>query len=1151
MFNFLKFYYDLNKFEPIVKNIIQSNNSYFYNTAVNIQKLITIDLFNKTNKTIVVVYPNMYEATLAYEDYLELIEADKISFFPVEEWVASEIIASSDNYKIDRINALLKILKGTPQIIITTSEGLTRNVINKNKIEESIIKIEKNKCYNRNKLIENLVNLGYRKTYFVETPGTYSVRGSVIDIYSINMEKPIRIDFFDDEIENIKKFDISSQRSLEQIDFTYIYPYYEIVYCNDKIPIIKQNILKSQGTNEKSLKIINDIENHNNLDFLYLYLPYIDEDYQPIMNLIKDKIYIFNNIHKILEKEKQNFSELFEYLSSNNIVLKTDFLQTTLDFIRNNIKNVFFESFNTLFTDLKYDYICDLGTSNSIDYSNYLQHMIEEVSLNSTKTYIVTHYDKMKLKLIQDLLENNNIKYNYCECNEDIKNKTINLVVSDNALGFIDYELNLEIITPKQFARGKIYKTSKYKQLNEQIIQIYNKEDLSYGDYVVHEDYGIGKYLGIKTMENKKIKNDYLMVEYADNGKLYIPVEKVYRLQKYLGSFDKIPKLTKLNTKEWEKKKSRIKEKLIQIAKNLIKTQAKRELLKGYIYKKDSQEQISFENDFQYTETIDQIKAIEDIKRDMESEHPVDRLICGDVGFGKTEVALRAAFKAVDNGKQVAVLAPTTVLSRQHYFTFKERCEKYGVRVELLNRFVDNKNVKVILDGLERGYVDIVIGTHRLLSNDIVFKNLGLLVIDEEQRFGVEHKEKIKLVKANVDVISMSATPIPRTLQMSLSGLKEMSLIETPPTNRKSIQTYILKRNDSVVREAIYREMSRKGQVFYLLNKINKLDAISAYIKRLVPKANVGIIHGKMNKEDIEEVLNNFLDKKYDVLVCTTIIETGIDIPNANTLIVEQADHLGLAQLYQIRGRIGRSEQIGYAYLMYDNDLSLTDIAQKRLNAIKEFTSLGSGYKIAMRDLSIRGAGDILGNEQSGFIDDIGIELYMQMLDDAINEEKGNIKTKDIDKNYDLNISKTIDDSYVNEDYIKILMHQEISKVFNKEQVLQLLNEFSDRYGKVTNQLKIYIYSKYLETLLKKNGVEKYKVYENTVEFNFDVEHTSKMPYIYFLKNAKSIAPMWKYEYKHQKIYISIILNEHNALYSDNSFIYQIISFMENLKINV
>ena len=1147
MFDIIKYFNNTSKYQNILEKVTVSKNTCLYNCASNIQKLFSLELFNKTKTTTFIVYPNIYEATIAYEDYLELTEAEKISFFPVEELVASELVASSNEYRLQRIKTLFKLVNNIPCIVITTPEGITRNVVNKNRLIDSVINLKTKQVYKRDELIKDLVIRGYQKVSFVETMGTYSVRGSVVDIYAINSNDPIRIDFFDDEIENIKTFDISTQRSNNKLEEVDIYPFYELLYYEDEIERIKKDILGKIGLNERTLKVIENIENHNNLDQLYLYLPYIDSNYQNICDLVNNKYLILSNLQKIIEKENQNYSELYEYISENKITLENDFLKRTLEIIHSNNKNVFFESFNALYEEIACDYRASVESSNNIDYTNYLMHMIEEFKLNNKKTYIVTHYYESKLKLIKDLLDNNNVEYICVDKEEKIKSNKIKLVIANNALGYIDYELKTEIITPKQFAKGKIYKISKYQQETNKTVQIYNKEDLIVGDYVVHQDYGIGKYLGIKTIENKKVKNDYLIIEYAENGKLYIPVEKVCRLQKYLGSFDKVPKLTKLNTKEWEKKKAKVKEKLIQIAKDLIKTQAKRELLKGYIYKKDSEEQLAFESDFEYTETLDQIRAIEDVKKDMESEQPVDRLICGDVGFGKTEVALRAAFKAVDNGKQVALLAPTTVLSRQHYYTFKERCEKYGIRVELLNRFIEKKDAKIVLEGLEKGYVDIVIGTHRILSDDIIFKNLGMLIIDEEQRFGVLHKEKIKQLKANIDVISMSATPIPRTLQMSLSGLKEMSLIETPPINRKSVQTYVLKSNDSVIREAIYREMARGGQVFYLLNKIAKLDSLAAKIKKIVPKANVAIIHGRMDKEDIEEVLNDFLDKKYDVLVCTTIVETGIDIPNANTLIVEQADHLGLAQLYQIRGRVGRSEKIAYAYLMYDSDLLLSDVAQKRLNAIKEFTSLGSGYKIAMRDLSIRGAGDILGSEQSGFIDDIGVDLYMQMLEEAINEQKGIMPNKENEKIYDLSVSKTIDDSYVDEDLLKITMHQEISKIFTKEQVINLIAEFTDRYGRVNNHLKVYIYSKYLETLLKKKGIERYKTNQYNVELNFDEEHTSKIPYIYFLKTAKEIAPMWKYEYKQKRIYITININENNSLYSDNSYIYQLIHFMEKL----
>ena len=1144
MFDINKYINEHNKYDDVIKKIEESKNSYIYNAATSIQKLITLKLFNKTKETIIVVYPNIFEASKAYEDYLELTEADQISFFPVEELVASELIASSNTYRLERIKTIFKMINNIPQIIITSVEGITRNVLNKEKLKNSILNIKVNEIYNRDKLTSDLVIRGYQKVTIVENPGTYSVRGSVVDVYPINMETPIRIDFFDNEIDIIKTFDVSTQRSIDKLKEVYIYPFYDVIYNDEEIPSIKERILDTQLYNEKTINVINNIEQHIGLDQLYLYLPYIDPTYQTFVDLIDKKILVVSNYLKALEKEEQTYNELYEYMSNTKFSADMEFFKSFKQILAISNKNLYFESFGAENKEIDYDLSIDLQTSNNVEYNNYLPSMVKEFKLNLNKTYIVTHYDEQKLKLIKDLLDSEQIKYSKVD---SISKNKINLVVSNNALGFVDYELNIEVITPKQFAANKIYKKSKYDTNQNKTVQIYNKEELTLGDYVVHQDYGIGQYKGIKTIDNKKTKNDYLMIEYAEDGKLYVPVEKVYVLQKYLGSFDKVPKLTKLNTKEWEKKKAKVKEKLITIAKDLIKTQAKRESLKGYIYNKDSEEQLMFENDFDFIETKDQIKAIEEVKKDMESERPVDRLICGDVGFGKTEVAMRAAFKAVDNGKQVAVLAPTTVLTRQHYYSFKERFEKYGMRVELLNRFVEAKDVKTVLDGLERGYVDIVIGTHRLLSNDIKFKNLGMLIIDEEQRFGVLHKERIKQLKANVDVLSLSATPIPRTLQMSLSGLKEMSLIETPPVNRKSIQTYVLKSNESVIREAIYREMSRGGQTFYLLNRIDKLDILAAKIKRLVPKAKVAIIHGKMDKESIEDVLNDFLDKVYDVLVCTTIVETGMDIPNANTLIIEQADHLGLAQLYQIRGRVGRSEQVAYAYLMYDSDTRLTDVAEKRLNAIKEFTALGSGYKIAMRDLSIRGAGDILGSEQSGFINDIGIELYMQMLEETLDEEKGIKKEKEIDKQYNLNVSKTVDSNYVEDDAIKIDIHQSISKIYTKEQAETLIQEFTDRYGKLNNELKIYIYSKYLETLLKQKGIEKYKVLDNKVELNFDQEHTKNIQYIYFLKTAKSIAPMWIYEYKQNKIHITINIDEDNKMYSDNSYIYQLIAFMEKM----
>ena len=712
-----------------------------------------------------------------------------------------------------------------------------------------------------------------------------------------------------------------------------------------------------------------------------------------------------------------------------------------------------------------------------------------------------------------------------------IKQKGIYISVIKEAYGFEDLEANFTIVTPNEFAPGKIVKSSKYQKFLKDSVKIYSKEELNPGDFVVHQEYGIARYLGIETKSLRNVLNDYLSLEFANNSKLFVPVENIYVLEKYIGSKDQMPKLNNLKTKDWQKKKERVKEKAKDIAKKLIKVQAERDAKKGYIYKSDSIEQMEFESDFIFKETKDQQKAIEDVKRDMESTHPLDRLICGDVGFGKTEIAMRAAFKVVDNGKQVAYLAPTTVLTRQHYHTFKERFEKYGVRVELLNRFVTPTQQKIILEGLKKGYVDIVIGTHRILSNDIVFKDLGLLVIDEEQRFGVEHKEKIKSMKAMVDVLTLSATPIPRTLQMALSGLRDLSLIETAPNNRLPIQTYVLESNDSVVREAINREMGRGGQVFYLLNRISELDRIRNKIHKLVPKARIGLIHGRMDKDSIEDELIMFLDKQYDVLICTTIIETGIDIPNANTLIIERADTLGLSQLYQIRGRVGRSDRISYAYLMYDKNKVITDNATKRLETIKEFTELGSGYKIAMRDLAIRGSGDILGSEQSGYIDAVGMDLYMKLLNEAIEEEKGILKEELQNKRFQIDVSRHVSDQYVSDDAIRIEIHKSISKIKSRDQINSLITEYTDRYGLLSNDILLYMEEKYLEHLLKSCGVESYREYENEVIFNFDEEASSKINVQKIFEASVNLRLRYMFDYRNKRIIIKLNRKDYNKSY--------------------
>lgn len=1140
--NILDFLQTKSKYKNVINKILEpssNKNIYIGNAANNLSKMLAAITFLKTNQNIVYVAENIYEASLAYEMFCDLLGQNDVSFFPVEEFISSELVASSLTFRLARMQTLYNIVENEKKLIVTCTEGITKQMMSEEKIKSSTIKLHVGQVINMKILVKELINRGYKKTSITSELGTFSVRGSKIDIYPINENTVYRIDFFDDEIETIKKVNIETQMSEGKLENIYIFPLYDLYYSEEDIPLIENRIKETHKITEKINKDLEKIKNYESLDQLYIYLPYIDPNYTPFLTLLNNPICFFEEITNIISHQKAAFIEITDYLSSVEYVGTTDFFIPIIDVLSNSSNNIFLSQQIHSLNDIKLTNLIDLKTINNSEYNNNLKTVISDLSLNKEKTYIITHFDDEKLKFLEEVFKNNNIEFNK---NNKIISQKINLLTSKNAYGFIDLDDYFEILTPNEFASGKINKHQKYQKYYNNSQKIYDKDDLNKGDYVIHQEYGVGVYKGIETKTIRDRQIDYLLIQYADEGKLYVPVENIYLLEKYITSKDANPKLNNLTGKEWKKKKAKIKEKVIEVAKRLIKVQAERDLRCGYIYDKDSTYQLEFESDFEFRETPDQQKAIQEVKQDMESKKPLDRLICGDVGFGKTEVAMRAAFKAVDNSKQVVYLAPTTVLTRQHYYTFKERFEKYGIRVELLNRFVKPAKQKQIIEGLKKGYVDIVIGTHRVLSNEIKYKDLGLLIIDEEQRFGVLHKEKIKELKANVDVLTLTATPIPRTLQMSLSGLRDLSLIQTPPTNRLPVQTYVLEANDSVIREAINRELGRGGQVFYLLNFIDELDKVTAKIHKLVPKAKIGVIHGRMDKDQIEKELLSFLEKECDVLVCTTIIETGIDIPNANTIIIEKADHLGLSQLYQIRGRVGRSDRISYAYLMYEPHKVLTMDAKKRLDAIKEFTALGSGYKIAMKDLAIRGAGDILGDEQSGFIDAIGMDLYMQLLTEAINELKGIKKEEELQKYYNIQISKHIDPNYVFDDDIRINMHKEISKIKSRDQIEALTIEYTDRYGKVSEQIKLYMEEKYLEFLLKSKGIENFKETEKEITLNFDLDATNKLEYKNLSLAAKTYAPKFLFSLNQNKIFISINPKEYKE-----SYIYTLTKFLENV----
>lgn len=1059
-----------------------SKNSLIVNSTINHNVLLTALKFYETDKSIIYVAYNLYKATYVYETLCDILGVENVNFFVTDEIVAVEALAISNEFKYERMHTINSLINNQKKVVVTYISSFLRPLIDKNIYIENTISLKKGNIIDISQLIKKLVIMGYKRTPSTSQTGDFSVRGEIIDIYPINSNKPYRIDFFDDEIDYIKTFDPLTQKTIEVIDNISIFPINELLYeYNDEII---NNIKKDINNFELFEEDIESIKNYSNNEKIYKYIKYIYKNTYNLTDYISNGILILDEYNRINECYEKTIEELNFFLEN-----KKEFQKMNLSFIDdisilldNDFNKIFLTEFKQSLNNIKLDSIISIDALSIINYQNDIMHLIEDIKI-SNKTILIVCQKDISKKLLIDNFNLKNLKINDISDIKDIIQKEINICKFDNfiSFGFIN---GIEVITEANIFKVLKFKNSKYRSVYQNTTAISSKEDLKPGDYVVHYDYGIGRYQGIQAVELKGITNDYLSIKFS-NTELYVPIERINLIEKYLGSEGSIPTLSTIGTKEWEKKKQKIQQKVESIAQDLINVQAKREKLEGFRYLKDEEIQNQFEADFEYETTIDQQKAIDDIKKDMEEGKIIDRLVCGDVGYGKTEVAIRIAMKTVLNNKQVAFLAPTTILTRQHYQTFLNRFQKYGVRVELINRLISKKDQKRIIEDVKKGLVDILIGTHSLLNDSIIYKDLGLLIVDEEQRFGVTHKEKIKQYKNSINVLTLTATPIPRTLQMSIMGVRQLSLMETPPQNRYPVQTYVIEKNDIVIREAIYREIGRDGQVFYLHNRIEDLDLIYSKLRRLVPDAKIIMAHGQMSKEELEDAIQSFIDKKYDVLLCTTIIETGIDIPNTNTLIVDMADHLGLAQMYQIRGRVGRSTRVSYAYFMFEKNKVLTDASNKRLQAIKEFTTLGSGYKIAVRDLAIRGAGDILGKEQSGFIDTIGLDLYMKMLSDAIDKLKGNKKQQSEEQKYNIQVAKHVNDSYVSDDDIKIYIHKEIKNINNKQEMQKVENELIDRFGKLTEDIKTYIKKQYLESLANKIGIEKIKSDNYMVEISF------------------------------------------------------------------
>ena len=959
------------KFIEIV-NKIENDKSPIAISGLNDVGMVNLDvaIHEFTKRPICILTYNEIQAKKIYDDIKYF--TDNVVIFPKKEVVTYDYVAESKENLYERIESLNKIKSKKKLIVVTTIEAVMQKLPEKNTIYQNELKFKTGNSYKLDDIKRNLVDLGYVRCDLIEGKGQFSVRGDIVDI-STNEKTGIRLEFWGDEIDSIREFNIETQRSIKNKNEATIYPSNEYI-LEDSVDFICEKIRKKYKEYKNQNIIEEDIEQIKEGNYISKIDKYFDCFYsrqETVLDYLSSKYAIFIDEVGKVEKRSENIKQDRENLQRGLIEKDKqvpEAITNELDFEKvlerlNNKQLVYIEKQDNE-PKIK-------GEKYRLNYKdvNYYKSEIENLfkdlkdNLKQKKNIYILIENKEKANKIKSLLEEKQIT---CKIEEEL-NKTIIVKARENIVtisigklssGFENYEIGQIVIDANELVSGEKKRrvtNTAYKE-GEKVVFA----DLKIGDYVVHRRYGIGIYIGVNTIKADGIVKDYIKIKYQDDAILYIPTSDLDSIRKFVGGDKLKPKVNKLGSREWENTKAKVKKNLREVAKELIELYAKREKVRGYSFSKDTLWQKEFEDSFPYQETDDQLRCIEEIKKDMESPRPMDRLLCGDVGYGKTEVAMRAAFKAAMDGKQVAYLAPTTVLAEQQYQEFKKRMEKYPIKIEILNRFKTKKYQDEVIKKLKLGEVDILIGTHRMLSKDVEFKDLGLLIVDEEHRFGVKAKEKIKQMKMNIDVLTMTATPIPRTMHMSVVGIRDMSVIYEPPYNRKPVQTYVLEYDEEVIKEAITKELERGGQVFYLFNNVEGIERKAEEISELVPEANVVYAHGQMTGSRIEEIMQDFVNKQSNVLVCTTILESGIDIPNANTIIVENADRMGLAQLYQIRGRVGRSDRQAYAYITYRRDKLLSEVADKRLKAIKEFTEFGSGFKIAMRDLEIRGAGSLL-----------------------------------------------------------------------------------------------------------------------------------------------------------------------------------------------
>lgn len=1072
------------KFPMEVLGLSDSARSYFIN-----------GLYKEKDKSFFVFANSDVEAKNLYEDLSFYVP--EVYYLPTKEVAFYNIYAVSGDLRWERLKVIREMLRKSKKIIVSSIEALASNYISPELYKTYTFNFSIGDSVDLKELSKKLIYSGYERTSVVEGKGEFSIRGGIIDVYSPISSTPYRIELFGDEIESIRSFNVESQRSIEKVNNIEIFPAKEMILNEENIKLgyeeIKKDLKKAESNLKDNLEAKEKVEDIINANLELLkengtfenidsYLPYFYKKDYSILEYMKNSYVIVNDMQRCkgkLESVYFEFREAYKgFLERGNVLSKQSELLIDENIVHEELLNKKVITINIISkSDKLFKFKLEENFSEITlnGYGGKLDLLIEDIKEKKSKGYktVILSGTRSRGERLVETLRDREVESVYKDVVKDIKYGEVVVTFGNQISGFEYPNLKFCVISDKEvFGKSK----KKNNRTNKKGIgKIKSFTELKPGDYVVHTNHGIGIYKGIKQLEVQEHKKDYLELDYNSGDKLFVPVEQLDLVQKYIGTEGKQPKVNKLGGNEWAKAKSKVRKAINEIAEDLVKLYAIRSTLNGHKFSKDTIWQKQFEDEFSYDETPDQVTAIEEIKGDMESNKVMDRLLCGDVGYGKTEVATRAAFKAVMEGMQVAFLVPTTILAEQHYNNLVQRFSDFPVKVDMVSRLRTAKQQRETLKEVKAGNVDILIGTHRILQKDVQFKKLGLLVVDEEQRFGVTHKEKIKTLKKNVDVLTLTATPIPRTLHMSLTGIRDISVIETPPEERYPVQTYVVEYNEQLICDAITRELNRQGQVYFVYNRVGSIKKMASYLKKLLPNARIAVAHGQMPERELEKVILDFMNKEYDILICTTIIETGLDIQNANTMIIYDADKFGLSQLYQLRGRVGRTNRIAYAYLTYRKDKVLTEVAEKRLKAIKDFTELGSGFKIAMRDLEIRGSGNLIGSAQHGHMASVGYDLYCRMLEDTIKLLKGEIENEPFETVIDIKVDAYIPSKYIKDEVQKIEMYKKIASIDSKETMMDIEEELEDRFSSIPQSVQNLINIAYIKSTANKAGVEEIK----------------------------------------------------------------------------